>query len=163
MSAPFALLHPRHLLSLRGPDRVRFLNGQMTNDCRKVPSGAQIPACILSAKGKIQFTLHVNVRPRSVRGPNPLRTPRPLPYRGPSRTVGPLGPPNPASLPRPTRTVLIISQRGSLVPLKPPRHRRHGCLDSQNRAERLDRPTGTPLRIANHSAPHPPWNPRVGP
>ena len=63
MSAPFALLHPRHLVSLQGPDRVRFLNGQMSNDCRKVQPGTQIPACILNAKGKLQFTLHVNVTP----------------------------------------------------------------------------------------------------
>lgn len=63
MPSPFALLHPRQLVSLKGPDRVRFLNGQMTNDCRKAPPGSQIPACILSVKGKLQFTVHVSVTP----------------------------------------------------------------------------------------------------
>ncbi len=63
MPPPFALLSPRQRVSLRGPDRVRFLNGQMTNDCRRTPNGSQIPSCILSAKGKLQFVIHVSVTP----------------------------------------------------------------------------------------------------
>lgn len=61
MSAPFALLHPRNLVFLHGPDRVRFLNGQTTNDYRKLEHGRQMPACILSAKGKLQFTINVSI------------------------------------------------------------------------------------------------------
>lgn len=77
MSAPFALLHPRHLVSLQGPDRVRFLNGQMSNDCRKVQPGTQIPACILNAKGKLQFTIHVSVTPESLLCDAPIHSDSP--------------------------------------------------------------------------------------
>ena len=44
------------LLEFSGPDTVRFLNGQLTQDVRKVVgSGTCIPSCITDAKGKLQF------------------------------------------------------------------------------------------------------------
>jgi folate-binding protein YgfZ len=46
-------LSDRVKLRLSGSDRVRFLNGQVTNDVRKANASLSMPACVLSAKGKI--------------------------------------------------------------------------------------------------------------
>ncbi|MFT4175565.1 MAG: hypothetical protein QM627_02830 [Luteolibacter sp.] len=44
------------VLVFRGPDAVRFLNGQITQDVRRVVgSGLMLPACVTDAKGKLQF------------------------------------------------------------------------------------------------------------
>lgn len=48
------------LLEFRGPDAVRFLNGQLTQDVRKVVgSGICLPACVTDAKGKLQFRVFI--------------------------------------------------------------------------------------------------------
>ena len=46
-------LSDRAKFRLRGPDRLRFLNGQITNDLRKATETEAIEACVLNAKGKI--------------------------------------------------------------------------------------------------------------
>ncbi len=44
------------LLEFSGPDAVRFLNGQLTQDVRAViGSGRVLPSCVTDAKGKLQF------------------------------------------------------------------------------------------------------------
>lgn len=44
------------VLDFTGPDAVRFLNGQMTQDVRKVVANhLALPSCITDAKGKLQF------------------------------------------------------------------------------------------------------------
>ncbi|MFZ9941215.1 MAG: hypothetical protein ACO3F7_03580, partial [Luteolibacter sp.] len=44
------------LLEFRGPDAVRFLNGQVTQDVRKLEENAfSLPSCITDAKGRLQF------------------------------------------------------------------------------------------------------------
>lgn len=44
------------VLEFSGPDAVRFLNGQVTQDVRKVKSGGRVlPSCVTDAKGKLQF------------------------------------------------------------------------------------------------------------
>jgi tRNA-modifying protein YgfZ len=44
------------LLEFRGPDAVRFLNGQLTQDVRLVAHGEiSLPSCVTDAKGKLQF------------------------------------------------------------------------------------------------------------
>lgn len=48
----------RSLLAFRGPDAVRYLNGQLTQDVRKLEDSA-LPACVTDAKGKLQFFVHV--------------------------------------------------------------------------------------------------------
>lgn len=52
------------LLEFRGPDTVRFLNGQLTQDVRKV-AGAKVtlPSCVTDAKGKLQFRVHLTEGP----------------------------------------------------------------------------------------------------
>lgn len=48
------------LLEFSGPDAVRFLNGQITQDVRKVMgTGFALPACVTDAKGKLQFRVTV--------------------------------------------------------------------------------------------------------
>lgn len=46
-------LSSRAKLRMTGADRVRFLNGQISNDVRKAQGNAAIRACVLNAKGKI--------------------------------------------------------------------------------------------------------------
>jgi tRNA-modifying protein YgfZ len=43
-----------------GSDRVRFLNGQVTNDLRKATETSAIEACVLNAKGKIDAHLFIS-------------------------------------------------------------------------------------------------------
>jgi tRNA-modifying protein YgfZ len=50
---PLFDLSARVKLRLTGSDRVRFLNGQVTNDVRKASASLSMPACVLSAKGKM--------------------------------------------------------------------------------------------------------------
>jgi tRNA-modifying protein YgfZ len=44
---------PRALWKLTGNDRVRYLNGQVTNDVKKLVAGRALYAAVTSAKGKI--------------------------------------------------------------------------------------------------------------
>ncbi len=51
------------LLEFRGPDAVRFLNGQVTQDVRRVVgSDLALPSCITDAKGKLQFRVWIHAR-----------------------------------------------------------------------------------------------------
>ena len=45
---------------MTGGDRVRFLNGQVTNDVRKANANLSMPACVLNAKGKIDALIFIN-------------------------------------------------------------------------------------------------------
>jgi folate-binding protein YgfZ len=48
------------LLEFRGPDAVRFLNGQLTQDVRRVVGGKiSLPSCVTDAKGKLQFRVTI--------------------------------------------------------------------------------------------------------
>jgi tRNA-modifying protein YgfZ len=46
-------LSDRAKLRVTGPDRIRFLNGQLTNDLTNLKPGFSVYACALSAKGKL--------------------------------------------------------------------------------------------------------------
>jgi tRNA-modifying protein YgfZ len=52
-------LSDRAKFKVTGPDRVRFLNGQLTNDILSLHSGSAISACALTAKGKLCADLFV--------------------------------------------------------------------------------------------------------
>ncbi len=52
-------LAQRDIYRLSGTDRVRFLNGQVTNDILNLPEGQSLHACALSAKGKLNGDLFV--------------------------------------------------------------------------------------------------------
>ena len=55
-------LSSRLKLRVTGVDRVRFLNGQITNDIRKATETSAVEACVLNAKGKMDahFFVHRN-------------------------------------------------------------------------------------------------------
>lgn len=47
-------------LEFSGPDAVRFLNGQITQDVRKViGTGLVLPSCVTDAKGRLQFRVWI--------------------------------------------------------------------------------------------------------
>ena len=53
----------RTKLRITGSDRVRFLNGQITNDVRKANESTAIEACVLNAKGKLNAHLFLSAAP----------------------------------------------------------------------------------------------------
>jgi tRNA-modifying protein YgfZ len=57
----FLELSGRAKFRLTGTDRLRFLNGQITNDLRKANETSAIEACVLNAKGKIDAHVFVSV------------------------------------------------------------------------------------------------------
>jgi folate-binding protein YgfZ len=57
----FLDLSARAKLRVTGADRLRFLNGQITNDLRKANETVAIEACVLNAKGKL--TAHIFIAP----------------------------------------------------------------------------------------------------
>jgi folate-binding protein YgfZ len=57
--ASFLDLSARAKFRITGTDRFRFVNGQITNDLRKVSETAAIEACVLNAKGKMDAHVFV--------------------------------------------------------------------------------------------------------
>lgn len=53
-------LSSRLKLRVTGADRLRFLNGQLTNDVRKASQTNAIEACVLNAKGKMDAHVFVH-------------------------------------------------------------------------------------------------------
>ena len=53
----------RTKLRITGSDRLRFLNGQITNDVRKATESTAIEACVLNAKGKLNAHLFLSAGP----------------------------------------------------------------------------------------------------
>ena len=48
------------LLEFRGPDTVRYLNGQLTQDVRRVAGNdVALPSCVTDAKGRMQFRVWI--------------------------------------------------------------------------------------------------------
>src|SRR6478672_376043 len=58
-------LSARVKLRVSGSDRLRFLNGQLTNDIRKASDASAIEACVLNAKGKLEAHLFAHVEGNS--------------------------------------------------------------------------------------------------
>src|SRR5437764_5432044 len=53
----------RTKLRITGNDRVRFLNGQITNDVRNATETAATEACVLNAKGKLNADIFLSAAP----------------------------------------------------------------------------------------------------
>ena len=66
---------PRAILSVTGPDALRFLNGQLTNDIGKVSPEHSLPAAALNAKGGLDGICCVHHRDKGylIDAPLPLR------------------------------------------------------------------------------------------
>jgi folate-binding protein YgfZ len=45
---------------LSGADRVRYLNGQVTNDIRRLPPGGALAACVTTAKGRLSGLVFIS-------------------------------------------------------------------------------------------------------
>src|SRR5260370_1153291 len=58
-------LSARVKLRVSGIDRLRFLNGQLTNDIRKATETNALEACVLNAKGKMDAHLLVHAQAES--------------------------------------------------------------------------------------------------
>ena len=52
-SGAIADLSARSRWQLSGADRVRYLNGQLTRDVKKLAPGKSSPACVLDVKGRL--------------------------------------------------------------------------------------------------------------
>lgn len=52
-------LGARTLLRLSGGDRQRYLNGQVSNDVRKLDGSNSIAACVTTLKGKLDALVHI--------------------------------------------------------------------------------------------------------
>src|SRR5713226_6506141 len=63
MTAPLFDLSGRAKVRIMGSDRLRFLNGQVTNDVRKATESAAIEACVLSAKGRMNGHVFFSAAP----------------------------------------------------------------------------------------------------
>src|SRR5438094_10612427 len=61
----FVDLSGRTTVSITGDDRLRFLNGQITNDARKAGEAVAIDACVLNAKGKMNARIFISAAPES--------------------------------------------------------------------------------------------------
>jgi len=49
------------VIEARGPDALRYLNGQLTQDVRLLASsGKALPACVTDAKGRLQFRILIH-------------------------------------------------------------------------------------------------------
>src|SRR5205823_3838032 len=66
-NAIFLDLSERAKFRITGTDRLRFLNGQITNDLRKASETSAIEACILNAKGKTDAHIFVSASEESLR------------------------------------------------------------------------------------------------
>src|SRR6266496_4632156 len=64
-NAIFLNLSERAKFRITGTDRLRFLNGQITNDLRKASETSVIEACILNAKGKTDAHIFVSASEES--------------------------------------------------------------------------------------------------
>jgi tRNA-modifying protein YgfZ len=63
--AIFLDLSKRAKIRITGTDRLRFLNGQITNDLRNASETSAIEACILNAKGKTDAHIFVSTSAES--------------------------------------------------------------------------------------------------
>ena len=66
MASPFFDLSLRAKLRLTGADRIRFLNGQTTNDVRKAGSQATQESCVLNTKGHLDAHLFLFATPNEI-------------------------------------------------------------------------------------------------
>lgn len=72
----FLDLGPRAVWELRGPDAVRYLNGQVTNDVARLSAGHTLRAFVTDPKGHLQAELRIVRRPGEsllVEAPRELR------------------------------------------------------------------------------------------
>ncbi len=63
--APSPSVH-RCACVVTGADRLRYLNGQLSNDLRRLASGEAKRALVLTAKGKLCAVVHIWAEPEAL-------------------------------------------------------------------------------------------------
>ncbi len=81
MSASFFYLPERLLIRVTGSDRLRYLNGQVTNDLRKLVPGEAMQACLLTPKGKLSAVVWVTLHEQATFLEAPIELFEDLPAR----------------------------------------------------------------------------------
>ena len=66
MAPAFFDLSARAKLRVIGADRIRFLNGQTTNDVRKADAAATQESCVLNAKGHLDAHIFLSATPNDI-------------------------------------------------------------------------------------------------
>src|SRR5438034_2024804 len=66
MAPAFFDLSARTKLRVTGADRIRFLNGQTTNDVRKAGAEATQESCVLNAKGHLDAHVFLSATPNDI-------------------------------------------------------------------------------------------------
>jgi folate-binding protein YgfZ len=66
MTPAFFDLSARAKLRVTGADRIRFLNGQTTNDVRKAGPEATQESCVLNAKGHLEAHIFLSATPNDI-------------------------------------------------------------------------------------------------
>src|SRR5436853_7942674 len=66
MTPAFFDLSARAKLRVTGADRIRFLNGQTTNDVRKAGPEATQESCVLNAKGHLDAHIFLLATPNDI-------------------------------------------------------------------------------------------------
>jgi folate-binding protein YgfZ len=66
MAPAFFDLSARTKLRVTGADRIRFLNGQTTNDVRKAGAEATQESCVLNAKGHFEAHVFLSATPNDI-------------------------------------------------------------------------------------------------
>lgn len=66
LEAKWVELTNRAIFRLSGPDRIRYLNGQVTNDVAGNLSEEAIAACVCSLKGKVEFLVWISAHDDSL-------------------------------------------------------------------------------------------------
>lgn len=66
MPDSFFYLPERLLIRVTGSDRLRYLNGQVTNDLKQLVSGEAMQACLLTPKGKLSAVIWITLQEEAI-------------------------------------------------------------------------------------------------
>ncbi|MEI6417314.1 MAG: hypothetical protein WCO92_06305, partial [Verrucomicrobiota bacterium] len=66
MPDSFFYLPERLLIRVTGSDRLRYLNGQVTNDLKRLVSGEVMQACLLTPKGKLSAVIWITLQEEAI-------------------------------------------------------------------------------------------------
>lgn len=66
MPDSFFYLPERLLIRVTGSDRLRYLNGQVTNDLKRLFSGEAMQACLLTPKGKLSAVIWITLQEEAI-------------------------------------------------------------------------------------------------
>jgi len=81
MEGGFFMLPERLLIRLTRNDRLRYLNGQVTNDLKRLVPGEAMQACLLTPKGKLSAVIWVTLQEKAILLEAPIELTEELPAR----------------------------------------------------------------------------------